>query len=153
MSLWLLHCVYSYLDMPLFIMVKWYVCSIYTVELILDNLREVNDALLDIISKWYLLGLQLDIHPGALDAIEEKCLKDPSKCLLEVLKDWLKSGEASWVQLISVLGDRALGETSLARKLKFKYCSGKKVNWGYKFVSLVPRPYFFLLLPLFIHKS
>ncbi len=108
-----------------------YICSIYTVELVLDNLCEVNDALLDIISKWYLLGLQLDIHPGVLDVIEEKCPKDPSKCLLEVLKDWLKNGEASWEQLISVLGDRALGETGLALRLKHKYCSGKIMSWGY----------------------
>ncbi len=73
-----------------------------------------------------MLGLQLHIHPGVLDAIEVKCSKDPSKCLLEVLKDWLKSGEASWENLITVLEDRVLRETSMARKLKEKYSLGKK---------------------------
>ncbi len=74
-----------------------------------------------------MIGLQLRINPGVLDIIEKKCPNDPSKGLLEVLKEWLKSGEASWEKLITVLENRALGETSVARKLKDKYSSGKQV--------------------------
>ncbi len=92
--------------------------------MVVDDLCEVNDALLDIASKWYMLGLQLRIGPGMLDTIDEKYSKNPNKCLLEVLKDWLKKGEASWEKVIEALESRAVGETGLARKLKEKYSIG-----------------------------
>ncbi len=99
--------------------------SFYAVDLVLDDLRKVNDALLDVTSKWDMLGLQLEIHPGLLDTIETKYPKDPSKCLLEMLKDWLKNGQATWEHLIEALESRALRESALARKLRDEYAIGK----------------------------
>ena len=83
----------------------------------------MNEALFDIRTRWFSLGLQLGIHPGTLNTIEHQYQRDPDKCLLKLLIEWLKSGEASWEKLISALTNKTLGETNIAGKLEEKHCS------------------------------
>ena len=75
--------------------------------LTLDSLSEVLDctAVWEKRSKWYNIGLKLDIEPGTLDAIRHDCHHQCEECLREVLKEWLKRVEprSTWDALQEAL--------------------------------------------------
>ena len=52
-------------------------------------MREVIDILWDYRTKWRLIGIQLGIRPGDLDAIGKN--RDVDDALYEVVKQWLYS--------------------------------------------------------------
>lgn len=84
-----------------------------------NDLRKVYEAVFDMRAKWKQLGLQLNILPGSLDAIDQKCKGNPDDCLYEVLKDWLSKEEAAnWEQLVTALRQESVGETRLAYKIE-----------------------------------
>ena len=76
----------------------------------------------DVRAKWKQLGLQLNILPGTLNAIEQKCKGNPDDCLYEILNDWLSKGEATWEQLVTALEQGTVGESRLADKLEMEHC-------------------------------
>ena len=75
-------------------------------------------------SKWRQLGLELDLAPGTLDAIEQESLK-PDNRLERVLHEWLNSGSATWRQLVEALESHTVNEKSLARKLRERHLTGQ----------------------------
>ena len=54
----------------------------------IDNIREVNDTLWKYRAKWRLVGMELQIESGDLDAIEVD-KRTVADSLLEVIKLWL----------------------------------------------------------------
>ena len=84
----------------------------------------VTEELNDIRAKWYNIGLQLRMSVGTLDAIEEQ-YDDPSHCLRETLKTWLKTSPSppTWSNILDALRSSTVGEVRLAADLEQKYCS------------------------------
>ena len=62
----------------------------HTVPLGIDDMREVLDFFWDFRAKWKFIGLDLHIDMGTLDSIEEDNRNKSDKCLIEVIKVWLR---------------------------------------------------------------
>ena len=92
-------------------------------QLSVNDLPVVMEELNDIRAKWYDIGLQLRVSVGTLDAIKEQ-YDDPSHCLRETLKTWLKTypSPPTWSNIVTALRSR-IGEVRLAADLEQKYCS------------------------------
>ncbi len=85
---------------------------------LLPVLRELHEVR----AKWELIGLGLQISPGTLEAIKRQHHDDPQYCLMEVLKEWLKSLRGpSWEVMTDVLSDRTIGAERLSRDLRTKF--------------------------------
>ena len=93
-------------------------------QLSVDDLHVVTEQLNDTRAKWYDIGLQLRISVGTLDAIKEQ-YDDPSHCLRETLKTWLKTcpSPPTWKNIVDALRCSTVGEVRLAADLEQKYCS------------------------------
>lgn len=72
--------------------------------------------------KYYQFGLQLGLLPRTLDIIEKNC-RDVTRCLLEVLKAWLKQsdevqkkGGSTITTLVNTL--ETLGEKAAAKGIE-----------------------------------
>lgn len=61
-------------------------------------------------SQWRSFGRQLGFQSNELDVLEERSLRDPNKCWLEVMRQWLERGgyhdyPATWEGLYQLLDD------------------------------------------------
>ena len=73
-------------------------------------------------AKWRRIGVELNLTPGTLDAIEQRS-QDPDDRMERVLIEWLNKGTATWRELVDALFSVPVGETKLSRQLERKYCS------------------------------
>ena len=100
-------------------------------QLSVDDLSVVMEVLNDAHAKWYDIGLQLRLRVGTLDAIKEQ-YDDPSHCLRETLKTWLKTCPLhvppTWKNIVNALRSCIIGEVRLAADLEQKYCSTQDTN-------------------------
>ena len=87
------------------------------------------EELLDVQTKWYNLGLQLNLTVSTQDRIKTE-FSDPREQLLEMLKTWLSAGYQSWKTLTNALRSRNVGESQLADDLETKYCQVKDTLEG-----------------------
>ena len=75
-------------------------------------------------TKWYQLGMQLEIPPATLSTIEGDHPCDTQRCLTEVINRWLQNApECSWAKLaeaVEAMGDYA----ALAYELRQKMFQG-----------------------------
>lgn len=79
------------------------------------------EELYDVNTKWYTIGLRLQLTPACLGRIKESCSKDPAECFREMLKKWLECFEdCSWSVLIAALRSKSVGEYSLAKRIEEK---------------------------------
>ena len=76
-------------------------------------------------AKWKNIGIQLDIHMGTLNVVDERCRGDPDKSLPDMLDHWLKQVDPppSWEALAEALESAPVGEGRLAEEIRQKYCS------------------------------
>ena len=81
------------------------------------NLREVRALLYSVRSKWYDIGIELEIEIGTLESIKHQ-FKRPEDCLREVLIVWLKTVDPlpAWQTLADALRADAIGEADLAEQ-------------------------------------
>ena len=70
--------------------------------------------------KWYYIGLCLGLPPPKLDAMRED-MDTSQERYTEVIKQWLKTGEATMRKLIGALGSNTVNENRLASHLRKKY--------------------------------
>ena len=83
------------------------------------KLRELVEELCSAATKWYSIGLQLDIHPDALDKI---CGDDLGTALRLMLREWEKREEQpSWSAVVKVLQCQSVAEYVLAKNLQERY--------------------------------
>ena len=68
-------------------------------------------------SKWYNIGIQLDISDGDLEIIRLENYYDIRTCYLRMLCNWLKQGKASWDKLIAALRHETVGLVDLAESI------------------------------------
>ena len=83
-------------------------------------LREMSEALNSVASKWYNIGLKLDLAGDELHHIESDLRASPTavnheKYLRDMLSVRLKVKELTWKQVVEAL--RKLSENDLAEKL------------------------------------
>ena len=93
-----------------------------------NDLGLLLEELLDVQTKWYNLGLLLNLKVSTQDRIKTE-FTDPRDQLLEMLKTWLSAGyNYSWKTLIDALRNRNVGESQLADDLEAKYCRPKDTH-------------------------
>ena len=86
------------------------------------DLRVVYNELFKVRAKWRRIGIELNLAPGTLDAIQMMPSSRPADWLENVLTEWLNKETATWRELIDALKSVPVGETKLARQLEQKYC-------------------------------
>ena len=74
-------------------------------------------------SKWYQIGIQLDVSLDLLNTTRQQNSSDDMAKLCCVLVPWLKSGKGSWEALCKALESGTVGEKALADKLREDYCT------------------------------
>ena len=110
-------------------------------QLSVNDLHVVMEELNDIRAKWDDIGLQLHVSVGTLDAIKEQ-YDDPSRCLRETLKTWLKTCPSSptWKNIVDALRSSTVGEVRLAADLEQKYCSTQDTSVAATHHHALPAP-------------
>ena len=74
-------------------------------------------------SKWYYIGLELEVEASELDAIKANN-SDVDDCYLETLKCWLKgvAPKPTWAALAEALASDMVGKSDVAVILRSKHC-------------------------------
>ena len=84
------------------------------------NLKYLLEDTFDARAKWYFIGLSLDLPLSTLDAMRED-MDTSQERYTEVIKQWLKTGEATMRKLIDALESKTVKENRLASHLRKKY--------------------------------
>ena len=94
------------------------------------NLKDLLNELAGVTSKYYEIGIQLDIKDEILKQIESNHKNNIKRCFSEMLDYWLKgnSGDASWSSLVSALESPFVGEKTLAATLRKKYITSSEIT-------------------------
>ena len=110
-------------------------------QLSVNDLPVVMEELNETRVKWYDIGLQLRMSVGTLDAIKEQ-YDDPSHCIRETLKTWLKTcpSHPTWNNIIDTLRSSTVGEIRLAASLEQKYCSTQDTSTHHHALPLPSQP-------------
>ena len=69
-------------------------------------MRKVLDWTWDYRASWKIIGIELDINTGTLDAIGENNQHKVENCLYELLSKWLRSGKATRSAMTRALQSR-----------------------------------------------
>ena len=89
-------------------------------ERILDtkDVKEVRGFLYKVRRKWYDIGIELGISIDELDTISVNNQNDSEKCLVDMIKIWLKSinPPPTWNALSKALKSDPVGEAQMAKK-------------------------------------
>ena len=94
------------------------------------KLRDLQETLYPMRSKWYQFGVQLDVPIDTLDTILSSGGNLDDK-FLQMLKEWVQmesQGGVTWEAAVEVLKRRSIGENQLARNVARQWCklvSGK----------------------------
>ena len=97
-------------------------------QLSVNDLGVVLEALNKACVKWYNIGIKLGVEIDRLDVIKEQ-YDNPSDCLRETLKTWLKTySSPTWSNIVDSLGSSVVGEVRLADDLEHKHCSTENTS-------------------------
>ena len=80
-----------------------------------------NEVVPEVCSKWYLLGIQLNLSDKVLDQIETDHPRDSDnmRCCIKMFSEWLsRDAGACWSMLMAALSSKAVAENELAAKLQ-----------------------------------
>ena len=88
------------------------------------DLDRVYNAVIGARSKWYHIGLALEIDPDDLDSIKDANRGNPDGCLTDVLKKFLRqvSPKPSWKRLADAMASLSVGRGDIAEDLRKQYC-------------------------------
>ena len=98
----------------------------------LGNLRDLLEETLSSSTKWYKIGLRLDVPVDKLDGIRSQ-FSDQEDCLCEMLKEWLKGAagtKPAWMTLVEALRSQTVREPQLADQLEMKHCQSERKSQG-----------------------
>ena len=100
--------------------IKWKF-SFPVVQLEVEHLSLVHDELYDARSKWYDLGMKLDVKVTELDRSRQQ-FSNSSVCLREIPQHWLQSSPCpTWEGVCAALRSCTVGEHPLAQQLEGTY--------------------------------
>ena len=77
----------------------------------------MNAAVVTVVNKWRELGLALGLSPHTLERIALEFPRDPSRCLTEVLAEWLQREKTSWRALVAALRQPTVAKKALADEI------------------------------------
>ena len=82
------------------------------------DLPELVNELHEVFPKWFTLGLNLGVSYPRLQEIETNYSKDQSRCVIEILAEWLKENStASRSDLARALRAPAIGHKNVAARI------------------------------------
>ena len=92
--------------------------------MVVKDLKVVKNFIWDAYTKWYHLGVELELDPSDLEAIRTKFNNDPAECFNQVLLDWLmgKGSACTWKNLATALKAPPIKFSSLSEGIEKKYC-------------------------------
>ena len=134
--------VYTYLHTVLFIFCHWPIATaaVIAMRLLLSgdielnpgplttgDMKKICDSIWDARTKWYNIGIQLEIDVSVLDAIKQDN-DDVGLRLTAMLNGWLKQTTPSptWQALVHALKSPMVGCRHLAESIEKKYCDRGK---------------------------
>ena len=83
----------------------------------------VLEAVHDVVN-WQYLGLKLGLEKPQLDIIDQNKQGIVGKCQMEMISQWLDTGNASWRALVRALASPLVGKRGLAMKIAAEHrCS------------------------------
>ena len=87
------------------------------------KLKDLENELTPIATKWREIGIQLDLTPEELEIINVEEKDSIRRKLISMLTKWLKQviPQPSWKGLVVALSSQAVDEEGLATKLEQKY--------------------------------
>ena len=93
-------------------------------SLSVNDLKVLFPALYPARTKWYDIGLLLDVPVDTLDTIKSENKDDLGACLREMLHYALKSGDRklTWKRVVDALKNDIVGDAELADSLSRNYC-------------------------------
>ena len=97
-------------------------CYLLITALTEHHLQYLLQDTIDARAKWYYIGLCLDLPPPTLDAMRED-MDTAIGRYTEVIKQWLKTKEATMRKLIEALESKTVAENRLASHLQKKYAN------------------------------
>ena len=93
-----------------------------------DDFSDVHSVLWEARSKWFNIGLQLQLKVTALKAIDEEQERLEDK-LREMILSWLQHGQrCTWRALRKALRHHTVDLPQLAQQIKTKYGSNESQN-------------------------
>ena len=97
---------------------------LYVGLLVIKDLKTVRNFIWAAYTKWYHLGVELELNPSDLEAIRTKFNNDPAECFNQVLLDWLMGQGCSctWKNLATALKAPLIKFSSLSEAIEKKYC-------------------------------
>ena len=96
------------------------------------SVKRVQNELYGARTKWFDLGLELELDTGILASIK-KDHRDTGECFRETIIAWFDSSSAkTWSTLVNALKARPVGYEHLATKIEEKYCQQPKSQAGEK---------------------
>ena len=100
-------------------------CSYYVsaAVLVARDLKMVRNFIWGAHTKWYHIGVELEMDPSTLQAIKENFSNNPANCFSQVLLDWLEGQglESTWSNLAAALKAPPVGMSTLAEAIEAKY--------------------------------
>ena len=114
--------------------------------LTLDELKVVQNSIWDARAKWFNLGVQLNVKPTSLEAIQQYD-KDPDNCITKVLTVWLKQSNPrpTWSSLVVALKQQTDGLEELADRIERQHLkhttSGNEESHANTAIRLGKRPH------------
>ena len=94
----------------------------YPTALTERHLKYLLEDTIDAQTMWYYIGLCLNLPSQTLEAMREDMNTSQQK-YTEVLRQWLKTGEATMRKLTDALKSKTVKENRLASHLRKKYAS------------------------------
>ena len=84
--------------------------------------KQLFERLHSVRSKWYTIGIHLDVPPGDLNAMAQEHGKDCDRCLSEVLYNWeRRKSNITWEDVIGMLISPAMKDVHLAKEIKQEF--------------------------------
>ena len=83
-----------------------------------NDLRRVQNSTWEARTQWYNIGLDLDLIPDSLDAIELANGQNPDRCFRAMLTKWLREHkQPTWSSLAEALRSPSVGLSHLAQEI------------------------------------
>ena len=79
------------------------------------------EAIQDIVN-WQYLGLKLGLEKPQLDIMDRNCQGKVKDCQMEMISQWLDTGNSSWRALVRALASPLVGKRDLAMKIAAEHC-------------------------------
>ena len=95
-----------------------------------DDLKKILNSLWDARTKWYNMGIQLEMKVPVLETIKQNHPNEVDLCFTMMLTEWLKQTDPppTWEALVDALKSSSVGYGELGRTIQKSYCSKSEIT-------------------------